>query len=274
MSISTTPTTSQTKLAQALADSATALALASAPTTLTVSGDVVGTASGTTSITPTLAIGANVVSNAQLAQVPSAILKGRVSASTGNVENLTGTQATTLLDPFTTALKGLAPPPGLVSGKVLSDNGTWITPNAGTVTSVSVASANGFSGSVATPGTTPAITLSTTVNGLLKGSGSSIVAAIAGTDYSVGPLVTSTILDFGTGKDTLSATVALTGVLTTSMIIGSVCWDSSFTTRSEEELSIDPITLSFRAGTNQVIVNAAAVLRTVVGKYKISIVAY
>lgn len=51
------------------------------------------------------------------------------------------------------------------------------------VTTVSVVSANGFGGSVANPGTTPAITLTTSVSGLLKGNGTAISAATAGTDY-------------------------------------------------------------------------------------------
>lgn len=54
---------------------------------------------------------------------------------------------------------------------------------SGTVTSVSVVSANGFAGSVATATTTPAITLSTTITGILKGNGTAISAATAGTDY-------------------------------------------------------------------------------------------
>lgn len=54
----------------------------------------------------------------------------------------------------------------------------------GTVTSASVVSANGFSGSVANSTTTPAITLTTSVTGVLKGSSSALVAATAGTDYS------------------------------------------------------------------------------------------
>ena len=54
---------------------------------------------------------------------------------------------------------------------------------SGTVTSVSVATANGFAGTVANPTTTPAITLSTTITGLLKGNGTAISAAVAGTDY-------------------------------------------------------------------------------------------
>lgn len=53
----------------------------------------------------------------------------------------------------------------------------------GGVTSVSVVSANGLAGSVTTPTTTPAITLSTTVSGILKGNGTAISAATDGTDY-------------------------------------------------------------------------------------------
>jgi hypothetical protein len=63
----------------------------------------------------------------------------------------------------------------------------------GTVTSVSVVSANGFAGTVATATTTPAITLTTTITGLLKGNGTAISAAVANTDYmGVGAPVTKT----------------------------------------------------------------------------------
>jgi hypothetical protein len=55
---------------------------------------------------------------------------------------------------------------------------------SGTVTTVSVVSANGFSGTVANAGTTPAITMQTSVTGMLKGNGTAISAAVAGTDYS------------------------------------------------------------------------------------------
>jgi hypothetical protein len=50
----------------------------------------------------------------------------------------------------------------------------------GTVTTVSVVSANGFAGTVATAGTTPAITLTTSITGILKGNGTAISAAVAG----------------------------------------------------------------------------------------------
>lgn len=79
----------------------------------------------------------------------------------------------------------------------LAENDTWTTDGvydtngnlktfasgAGTVTTVSVASANGFAGTVANATSTPAITLSTSITGVLKGNGTAISAASAGTDY-------------------------------------------------------------------------------------------
>jgi hypothetical protein len=51
------------------------------------------------------------------------------------------------------------------------------------VTAISIASANGFAGSVSNPTTTPELTLSTSITGLLKGNGTAISAAVSGTDY-------------------------------------------------------------------------------------------
>jgi hypothetical protein len=73
------------------------------------------------------------------------------------------------------------PGPGVV-GPGISQPGAG-GGGSGTVTSVSVVSANGLAGTVATPTTTPAITLSTSVTGILKGNGTTISAATAGTDY-------------------------------------------------------------------------------------------
>lgn len=55
---------------------------------------------------------------------------------------------------------------------------------SGTVTSVSVVTANGFAGTVANATTTPAITLTTTVTGILIGNGTAISAASPSTDYA------------------------------------------------------------------------------------------
>ena len=60
------------------------------------------------------------------------------------------------------------------------------TSTAGTVTAVSVASANGFAGT-SSGGTTPALTLSTSITGVLKGNATAISAATAGTDYLAPP---------------------------------------------------------------------------------------
>jgi hypothetical protein len=90
---------------------------------------------------------------------------------------------------------GLVGPPGPgvaeggLPGQILLKKSTvdfdtlWSDAGLGTVSSVSVATANGFNGTVATPTTTPVISLGTTVTGMLKGTAGTITAAIAGTDY-------------------------------------------------------------------------------------------
>ncbi len=84
----------------------------------------------------------------------------------------------------------------------------------GTVTAVSVATANGFAGTVANPATTPAVTVKTTVTGLLKGNGTAVSAAAAGTDYvaPAGNAATATNLagDTTFPKRVAPAVVALT----------------------------------------------------------------
>jgi hypothetical protein len=59
-------------------------------------------------------------------------------------------------------------------------------------------SANGLAGTVATSTTTPAITLSTTITGLLKGNGTAISAATSGTDYA--PATSGTSILYGNGS--------------------------------------------------------------------------
>lgn len=88
----------------------------------------------------------------------------------------------------------------------LRGDGTWATFTTGTVTSVSVVSANGFAGTVATSTTTPAITLTTTITGMLKGDGTAISAAIAGADFVAG----------GTGSNTQVAYFTAAGTITGS----------------------------------------------------------
>lgn len=82
---------------------------------------------------------------------------------------------------------------------------TWQTPTAGTVTTMSIVSANGLAGTVATATTTPAVTLSTSITGLLKGNGTAISAASAGADYYNPGGTDVAIVDGGTGASTASA---------------------------------------------------------------------
>ena len=119
------------------------------------------------------------------------------------------------------------------TGLYLTTNGTaasWAT--AGTVTSVSVASANGFSGTVATNTTTPAITITTSVTGLLKGDGTAVSAANSGTDYAPGTsalatgIVKSTTttgaLTIAVAGTDYQAAVSATGLLKSSGVSGNV----------------------------------------------------
>jgi hypothetical protein len=95
--------------------------------TITLTGDVTG--SGTGSFAATIANDA--VTNAKLANMATATIKGRTTAGSGDPEDLTGTQATTLLDTFTSSLKGLAPASGGGTSNFLRADGTWAAPSGG-----------------------------------------------------------------------------------------------------------------------------------------------
>ena len=113
-----------------------------------------------------------------------------VAATGGTGISVTGSPIT---GAGTLAITNTAPDQtvSLTAGTGISATGTYpnftITNTApssgGTVTSVSVSSANGFGGTVATATSTPAITLTTSITGVLKGNASAILAAVAGTDY-------------------------------------------------------------------------------------------
>lgn len=65
-------------------------------------------------------------------------------------------------------------------------------PNTGTVTSFAFTNANGFSGSVTNATTTPDLTLSTTVTGIVKGNGTALSAAVSDVDYQAPITLTTT----------------------------------------------------------------------------------
>jgi hypothetical protein len=134
--------------------------------TITLTGDVAG--SGTGSLAAS--IGAGKVTNTMLAgSITAAKLVGTDIATLGTIT--TGTWHGTTIDishggtgqtTANNALNALLPSQTGESGKVLGTDGTdtsWVNQSSGTVTSVSVVTANGVSGSVANPTTTPAITL-------------------------------------------------------------------------------------------------------------------
>ena len=127
------------------------------------------------------------------------------------------------------------------SGQVLTSNGSgsapsWQNVSNGTVTSVSVVSANGISGSVANATTTPAITLSlgaitpTTVNGLTisnttgtlsLASGSTLATSGANSITLTSTATTNIILPTTGTLATLAGTEILTNKTLTTPTIGS-----------------------------------------------------
>lgn len=95
--------------------------------TITLTGDVTGSGTGSFAAT----VGNGVVTLAKMADVATASFIGRLTAGTGVPEALTGTQATTLLDAFTSGLKGLAPASGGGTSNFLRADGTWAAPPGG-----------------------------------------------------------------------------------------------------------------------------------------------
>jgi hypothetical protein len=115
-------------------------------TTATDTLNVVGSGLITTSATgKTLTIASN--------QIATNSILGRVTAGTGNIETLTGTQATTLLDVFTSSLKGLAPASGGGTTNFLRADGTWAAPSGGGGMAIGGSITSATAGSVLFAGT-------------------------------------------------------------------------------------------------------------------------
>jgi len=121
---------------------------------------------------------------------------GTVTSVAALTLGTTGTDlGSTVANGTTTPVITLNVPTASATNRGALSAADWTTFNnkgSGTVTTVSVVSANGFAGTVATDTTTPAITLSTNITGVLKGNGTAISAASAGTDYQAPITLTTT----------------------------------------------------------------------------------
>ena len=135
------------------------------------------TLAGLTSVTATSFVGA-LNGNANTATTATNATNSAITDNTSSIATWYPTLVSTTSgnQPLNTSSTKLSFVP---STGVLSANGVALTGNLGTVTSVSVASANGFAGTVATSTTTPAITITTSITGILKGDGTAISSAIA-----------------------------------------------------------------------------------------------
>src|SRR3990167_6337836 len=104
---------------------------------LGTSGGVLARAALTGDVTAALDSNATTIANdavtyAKLQNVSAtARLLGRSTAGAGDPEELTGTQTTTLLDVFTSGLKGLAPASGGGTTNFLRADGSWAAPGGG-----------------------------------------------------------------------------------------------------------------------------------------------
>lgn len=170
-----------------------------------LSGDVVATGPGSAAGT----IQNNVVTNAKLAQMATLTIKGNITGGTANAVDLTVAQVNSVLPVFTSTLNGLVPLSGGGTTTFLRADGTFATPaGGGTVTAVSIATANGFSGT-SSGGSTPALTLSIPASGIIKSNGTAVGAATAGTDYSAGTSgLTTGILKSTTSTGALTIAIA------------------------------------------------------------------
>jgi hypothetical protein len=170
--------------------------------------NITGTYAGTiTSGQVTTALGYTPPSNATTLSIngTSYDLSANRTWSVGTVTSVSGTTPVSVATGTSTPVISMAAATSSVDGYLTSTD--WTTFNgkgSGTVTAVSVASANGFTGT-SSGGATPALTLTTSITGMLKGNGAAISAATAGTDYLAPPSGTA-ILKANSGGALANAT--------------------------------------------------------------------
>ena len=130
----------------------------------------------------------------------------------GTVTSVSGTSPISVATGTTTPVISISQATTSTNGYLSSTD--WNTfnnkqPAGSYLTAVSVVSANGFAGT-SSGGTTPALTFSTTITGLLKGNGTAISAATSGTDYA--PATSGTSILYGNGAGGFSNVTIGTGV--------------------------------------------------------------
>lgn len=141
-----------------------------------------------------------------------------------------------------------------VTHRLLVDN---VGEGDGTVTSVSVISANGLAGTVATATTTPAITLSTTVTGVLIGNGTSISAATTTGSGSVVLATAPTITGATLTTTSINGVTLTTGGGTTTFLNAN----GAYSTPSASAASVTVGTTTVLSGTStRVLYDNAGVL--------------
>jgi len=164
--------------------------------------------SGDTTIATTgvVTIANNAVTLAKFQQINTSSFLGRVTAATGNIEVLSGTQATTLLDVFTSSLKGLVPLSSGGTTNFLRADGTWAAPtSSGGITQLT--------------------------SDVTAGPGSGSVAATLKANLKIGSFgvtvdgVSSTIQVGQTGFVTLPYAGTITGWSITTNAVGSIQFD-------------------------------------------------
>ena len=164
-------------------------------------------ATGTT--TPVITLNVPTASASNRGVLSSADWTTFNNKGSGTVTSVTGTSPVVSSGGATPAISMAAANTSTNGYLTSTDWNTFNGKGSGTVTSASVVSANGFAGTVATATTTPAITISTSITGVLKGNGTALSAATSGTDYSAGTSALSTgILKSTTTTGALTIAVA------------------------------------------------------------------
>ncbi len=143
--------------------------------------------------------GTNVITNANLAQIPTLTILGNNTGGTANVSDLTVAQVNAILPVFTATLNGLAPLSGGGTTNFLRADGTWAAPTSGGVTTVGTIDTNA------------------NANGLFI-SGSTISTQSA--SASVPGMVNLTTQSFA-GNKTFTGTVAISPSNTAALTINS-----------------------------------------------------